>query len=345
MPLSPAYNPATSFANDETNQVAGRSTVRTVALDTEHANIAASINALKTNLELLQRDDGKLDDFLIEPYALAEQTRALFSTRGTPRGLWAAGTGYAVGDVVQEASVAYICYTAHLSAAPFTINGFWIGISADGSASGSATAAAASQAAAAASAATAATQATNSSASAATSGTSATAAANSATAAGNSATAAANSAAAAGTSASTASTNAATAVTKAAEAASSATAAAGSATTAANTLANKVDRTSATGSALLPVGTTAQRDAVPAQGAIRFNATLNQFEGYSGTAWGEIGGGATGAPGNKVFVENDQAVTGNYTISTGKNAMTAGPITINTGVTVSIPDNSVWTIV
>ena len=46
-----------------------------------------------------------------------------------------------------------------------------------------------------------------------------------------------------------------------------------------------------------------------------------------------------------VFYENDQAVTANYTITSGRNAMSAGPITINTGVTVTVPTGSVWTIV
>ena len=104
-------------------------------------------------------------------------------------------------------------------------------------------------------------------------------------------------------------------------------------------------KTSPTGSAQVPAGTTSQRDAVPAAGFIRFNSTLNQYEGYNSTAWAAIGGGATGASGNSVFIENDQTVTGNYTLTTGKNAMTAGPVTINDGVTVTIPNGAVWTIV
>jgi len=35
----------------------------------------------------------------------------------------------------------------------------------------------------------------------------------------------------------------------------------------------------------------------------------------------------------------------NYTITSGKNAMSAGPITIDTGVAVTVPTGSVWTIV
>lgn len=200
MPFSPAYNPATSFANDETNQVAGRSTVRTVALDTELTNAASSINSLKTNIEKLQRDDGKFKDFSVEPYALAEQTRSLLTSKGTPRGVWAASTSYAVGDVVQQSSVAYICYTAHVATSPFTANGFWIAISGDGSSAASAAAAAASETNAATSATNAANSATTATTQAGNASTSATNAANSATAASNSATAASNSQTAAATS-------------------------------------------------------------------------------------------------------------------------------------------------
>jgi hypothetical protein len=52
-----------------------------------------------------------------------------------------------------------------------------------------------------------------------------------------------------------------------------------------------VQKTSATGSAILPAGSTAQRDGSPAAGYIRFNTTDSSFEGYDGSAWGAIGGG------------------------------------------------------
>ena len=106
----------------------------------------------------------------------------------------------------------------------------------------------------------------------------------------------------------------------------------------------KTPRTSTTGSAVLPSGTTAQRDGSPAAGYIRFNGTLTQFEGYNGTTWGSIGGGATGGGSDEVFVENDQVVTTDYTITSGKNAHSVGPITINDGITVTVPDGSVWLI-
>ena len=48
-----------------------------------------------------------------------------------------------------------------------------------------------------------------------------------------------------------------------------------------------------TGSLTLPSGTTAQRDGSPVAGSIRFNSTLNKFEGYKAGAWAEIGGGSS----------------------------------------------------
>ena len=57
------------------------------------------------------------------------------------------------------------------------------------------------------------------------------------------------------------------------------------------------------------------------------------------------GGGATGGGNDKIFYENDQTVTTDYTITSNKNAMSAGPITINNGVSVTIPSGSTYTIV
>ena len=62
--------------------------------------------------------------------------------------------------------------------------------------------------------------------------------------------------------------------------------------------------------------------------------------------WG-LAGGAEGAAGsnNQIFWENDQAVTHSYTITTGKNAGSFGPITINSGVTVTVGSGQTWTVV
>ena len=53
----------------------------------------------------------------------------------------------------------------------------------------------------------------------------------------------------------------------------------------------------------------------------------------------------TGGGGNGIFFENAQTVLVNYTISTDRNAMSAGPINIATGITVTIPAGSTWSII
>ena len=69
--------------------------------------------------------------------------------------------------------------------------------------------------------------------------------------------------------------------------------------------------------------------------------------GYTsnGMEWVESAAGATGGGTDKIFWENGQTVTTNYTITNGYNAMSAGPVTINNGVAVTIGTGENWTIV
>jgi len=99
-----------------------------------------------------------------------------------------------------------------------------------------------------------------------------------------------------------------------------------------------------TGALKVPSGTTVQQPGTPIDGMIRYNTTTGNFEGYIDGAWGAIGGGATGGGGDEVFVENARVVTTNYTLSTGKSAESVGPITINSGVSVTIPSDERWVI-
>jgi hypothetical protein len=62
-------------------------------------------------------------------------------------------------------------------------------------------------------------------------------------------------------------------------------------------------------------------------------------------SWGDAAAGATGAGSDKIFWENGQTVTQSYTITNNQNAMSAGPITINNSVTVTVGDGETWTIV
>ena len=103
----------------------------------------------------------------------------------------------------------------------------------------------------------------------------------------------------------------------------------------------KIDETSATGSAIIPSGTEAQRDGSPAAGYLRFNSDEGSFEGYDGSAWGSIGGGASA--GGAIY-ENTDDITANYTITSGSNGFSVGPMTIASGVSVTVPSGQRWVV-
>lgn len=77
-----------------------------------------------------------------------------------------------------------------------------------------------------------------------------------------------------------------------------------------------------------------------------------QINGYTDTISASDGSmnvlgvlAARGGGTNQIFHENEQVVINNYEITTGNNALSAGPITIDGGVVVTIPAGSTWTIV
>ena len=78
--------------------------------------------------------------------------------------------------------------------------------------------------------------------------------------------------------------------------------------------------------------------------AANLTGTLPAIDGSNLTGIA-AGGGATGGGSDEIFYENGQTITTNYTITNGKNAMSAGPITINTGVTVTVGTGENWTVV
>jgi hypothetical protein len=289
---------------------------------------------------------------------------------GTFRGNWAASTTYVVRDLVKDTSTnnIFIVNEAHTSSGsePLTTNAnsakydlivdAATATSAQSAAASSATAAASSATAAASDASTATTQASNASSSASTASTQASNASASATAAAESAATAA--AVSGGTDIGVVAGLSADIQTLAdiqdgtvASTAISSLAALGTEIQALYaqlaTIATKVNQTATTGSAEIPVGTTAQRDSTPATGMFRFNSQTTGFEGYNGSAWGEIGGGggATGGGSDQIFYENGQTVTTNYTISTNSNAMTVGPVSVNSGIVITIPTGSRYVVI
>ena len=64
---------------------------------------------------------------------------------------------------------------------------------------------------------------------------------------------------------------------------------------------------------------------------------------YSGTAWDKVE--ASLAPNTFAIQINDNSISGDYTLAAGYNGVSAGPITIASGVTVTIADGSSWSVV
>ncbi len=81
----------------------------------------------------------------------------------------------------------------------------------------------------------------------------------------------------------------------------------------------------------------------PAALTVGSSGTVLKSDGTD-ISWGDAAAGATGGGSDKIFWENGQTITTNYTITNNMNAGTFGPVTINNGVTVTIGDGETWVI-
>ena len=92
--------------------------------------------------------------------------------------------------------------------------------------------------------------------------------------------------------------------------------------------------------------TAASGDLAPKSGSnLTFNSATGALGATSYTGDGSSLTGVASAVADGCIYENSQTISNNYTISTNKNALSAGPITIANGVTLTIPSGSVYTIV
>ena len=108
------------------------------------------------------------------------------------------------------------------------------------------------------------------------------------------------------------------------------------------TAAGAVMESGDTASAKIPSGTTAQRDGSPSAGFFRWNTTETQAEIYDGSAWSLVGGGNTT---EEPLWEHESVVSSNYVMTDGNNAISAGPIIINSGYSVTVGSGSTWVVV
>ena len=97
---------------------------------------------------------------------------------------------------------------------------------------------------------------------------------------------------------------------------------------------------SGTGQVKLPAGTTAQRSGAPADGMIRYNTDLDSFEGYVDGDWGGIGGAQAGG----AILTNKDIASVSFIIPAGENGLSVGPITVNSGITITVTSGQRWVI-
>lgn len=100
-------------------------------LDTEFANIAASLTATQNRLAELQRDDGAVRNGVVGFLAMSADVLAAFASIGSNyRGQWSAGQTYRSGDLVISGidNYPYLCGVPHTSSADFNsdfASGVW----------------------------------------------------------------------------------------------------------------------------------------------------------------------------------------------------------------------------
>ena len=95
---------------------------------------------------------------------------------------------------------------------------------------------------------------------------------------------------------------------------------------------------SGTGQVKLPAGTTAQRSGSPVDGMLRYNTDLDSFEGYVDGIWGGIGGAQAGG----AIMTNKSTASVSYTIASGENGLSVGPITVSSGITITVSSGQRW---
>jgi len=85
--------------------------------------------------------------------------------------------------------------------------------------------------------------------------------------------------------------------------------------------------------------------AAVSEGMFSYLSDSDALEFYNGSSWVPFAAGAKGGGTDQIFYENGTAVTASYSITSGANAMTAGPVSIGTAATVTVPAGSEWTVV
>ena len=104
---------------------------------------------------------------------------------------------------------------------------------------------------------------------------------------------------------------------------------------------NADDIDAAVGSTIV---TSATRPVSPFTGQVIFETDTELSFVWDGSTWKPSGGGG-GNVADDCIQPNFNTISSNYTFDTGYNGVSAGPITIASGFTVTVPVGSAWSIV
>lgn len=104
---------------------------------------------------------------------------------------------------------------------------------------------------------------------------------------------------------------------------------------------NMDDIDAAVGSTIV---TSTTRPSTPFAGQVIFETDTELSFVWDGSSWKPSGGGG-GNVADDCIQPNFNTISNNYTFDTGYNGVSAGPITIASGVTVTVPVGSAWSIV
>lgn len=99
-------------------------------LDAELDAVKLTTDQIRTNIGLIQRDDGKLANQSVTTESLSAGALAMIHQgEYTPRGAWDDGVAYALSDVIEFNAATYLCVVAHTSTASFATDnaaGKWL---------------------------------------------------------------------------------------------------------------------------------------------------------------------------------------------------------------------------
>lgn len=113
------FVPTVDFSDEETNGVAGRSTLRTAMLDALMSALKTTTDGICDSIALIQRDDGEILDGMVKLHTLSSAVLLLLGSSGftiPATGVaWGTARAYVVKDLVTNGTGTYVCAVAHTS--------------------------------------------------------------------------------------------------------------------------------------------------------------------------------------------------------------------------------------